>query len=207
MPFGSYKTLGEAIKALQVKEVREDFVQPRPFTVTDFFRDRLARTLQECPIENSEWAVCETLIYPTLREVHLHYSEQLVIWSHEPLYRGPELLGIPDYMIAKRSPLSVKVMEPPLAMIMEAKRNDFDAGWGQCLAAMAAAQVLNGLPKRVIYGGVSDGFVWRFGKLSGETFYHHPLDFTLTRLDELFGALNHLFELCRQQVLLPVEAA
>jgi hypothetical protein len=95
----------------------------------------------------------------------------------------------------------------PLAMIMEAKRNDFDLGWGQCLAAMHAGQTLNGDPQRILYGGVSDGRVWRFGKLQGQTFTQDVQDYTLSRLDELFAALNHVLKLCTEQVLSPAAAA
>ena len=72
---------------------------------------------------------------------------------------------------------------------------------------MHAAQTLKGDPQRVVYGGVSDGFIWRFGKLQGQTFTRDTQDYTLSRLDELFAALNHVLQLCKQQVLSPAAAA
>jgi hypothetical protein len=208
MPFGDFKTLGDAIRHLHVTEVREDFVQLHPVPVSDFLRVWLEESQTQYPLSASEWAVCESLIFPVLREVHSPYCKELVLWSHTGLYRGEELLGFPDYMIAKRSPLSVEVMELPYVLIMEAKRNDFDWGWAQCLAAMCAAQGLNGgPPERVIYGVVSDGFMWRFGKLQGRTFCREQMAYSLGRLDELCAALNYVLEMCRQQALIPVEAA
>jgi hypothetical protein len=207
MAFADYETLGEAIRQLQVTEVHEDFLEPQSYAVSDYFRLSLERTLLECPVTCSEAAVCENLIYPVLREVHRAYAKDLVIWSHASLYQGKQLLAVPDYIIAKRSPLSIEVMGAPYAMIMEAKRNDFDLGWGQCLAAMQATRTLNGSPERVVYGVVSDGFFWRFGKLEGHSFSRHSQPYDLSRLDELFAVLNHLFALCRQQVLIPAEAA
>jgi hypothetical protein len=167
----------------------------------------LKTRLATWPVTCSEWAVGENLIYPVLEEVALTYAEVLTLWSHVSLYRGGKLLGTPDYTIAKRSPLAPEVMDTPYAMIIEAKRNDFDWGWGQCLAAMHAAQTLNGDAQRVVYGGVSDGFVWRFGKLQGQAFTRHPQPYDVSRLDELFAALNHVLELCKQQVLTPAAAA
>ncbi len=175
MPFGDYKTLGEAIRVLQVTEIREPFVEPVPLAVNDYFRNRLQDRLASHSVSCSEWAVCENLLFPILDEVAQNYADHLTIWSHVSLY-GDTLLGTPDYIIARRSPLSIEVMDTPLAMIMEAKRNDFDMGWGQCLAAMHAAQTLNGDPQRVLYGGVSDGFIWRFGKLKGQTFTRNTQD-------------------------------
>src|SRR5262249_32773960 len=140
MPFGDYKTLGAAIRALQVTEIREEFVQLLPLTVSDYFRSKLQTRLNDRPVSCSEWAVCENFIYPVLDEVAQNYSEYITIWSHVSLYQGDRILGTPDYIIAKRSPLSIEVMDMPLAMIMEAKQNDFDMGWGQCPAAIHAAQ-------------------------------------------------------------------
>jgi hypothetical protein len=197
MPFGSFKNLAEAIRTLQVTEVREAFVVPLPLPVPDYFRADLETTQELFDVDCSEWAVCENLLYPVFRQVAKGYADVLGVWSHVSLYNGEELVGVPDYIIGKRSPLSKRVMEIPFALIMEAKRNDFDLGWAQCLAAMCVVQTLNGDPQRVIYGGVSDGFIWRFGKLQGRTFAHHPQSYALTRLDELFGALNHVLSLCK----------
>jgi hypothetical protein len=207
MAFGDYKTLGEAIRALQVTEIAEEFVEPVSIPVNDYFRSKLDGRLSSHSVICSEWAVCENLLFPVLDEVAQHYAQFLAIWSHVPLFHGGRMLGTPDYLIAKRSPLSLEVMDTLLAMIMEAKRNDFDLGWGQCLAAMHAAQTLNGETQRVIYGGASDGFVWRFGKLQGQTFTRDRQVFTLCRLDELLAALNHVLQLCKEQVLTPAAAA
>lgn len=207
MAFGDYKTLGEAMSAFQVTATVAEFVNPRPFSISDYFRAALQARLKKIPVSCSEWAVCENLLYPVLWEVAKEYADELVIWSHITLYQGSDLLGVPDYLIAKRSPLGTEVLGPPIAMIMEAKRNDFDWGWGQCLAAMCAAQTLNGDSERIIYGGVSDGFVWRFGKLQGKTLSRHPQPYDISRLDELLGALNHVLDLCKQQVLSPAHAA
>lgn len=207
MPFGTYKTLGEALQALQITETQTAFLEPKPIAVSDYFRSELQLTMSNFDVNCSEAAICETLLFPILREAIKPYTSVLGMWSHIPLYRDGQLLGVPDYIIAKRSPLSLRVMETPFAMIMEAKKNDFDAGWGQCLAAMHAIQSLNGEPQRVVYGVVSDGFIWRFGELRERTFAHHPTFYQLYHIDELLAALNRLFELCRQQVLSPASAA
>lgn len=207
MAFGAYQTVGEAIRALEVTATTEPFVEPLSLHPDEHFRRMMSDTLGNVPVSCSESAVCEHLICPVLREVVRNYEQSLTLWSHVPLYQGDRLLGTPDYIIAKRSPLSFEVMDIPLAMIMEAKRNDFDMGWGQCLAAMYAAQTRNGETQRVVYGGVSDGFIWRFGKLQEQTFTRDTQDYTLSRLEELFAALNHVLQLCKQQVLSPAAAA
>jgi hypothetical protein len=207
MPFGNYRSLADALVALQVTEIEEAFLEPKPVPVSDTFRSELDFLLRHFDATGSEAAICESLLFPVLWESLKPFVDVLSLWSHTSLYRGAQLLGAPDYFIAKRSPLSLRVPEPPYALIMEAKKNDFDAGWSQCLAAMHAVQSLNGEPQRVIYGSVSDGLIWRFGKLHNRTLAHHPRAFQIPDLDELFAAWHHVMELCKQQVLSPAAAA
>ena len=207
MPFNDYRTLGEALAALQVAEHAEAFVRPQAVAVNDYFRSELDLSLREFDVTCSEAAICENLLYPVLREAIKPFTDVLGVWSHVPLYHGTQFLGVPDYIIAKRSPLSRRVMGCPLAMIVEAKKNDFDAGWGQCLAAMCAGQALNGESLRVIYGIASDGMRWEFAKLKGRSYTRDPVLYQLGNLYELLGAMHHVLELCKQQVLSPAEAA
>ena len=79
-------------------------------------------------------------------------------------------------------------------MIVEAKKNDFEQGWGQCLAELVAAQKLNADPERIVYGIVTDGELWKFGRLAGSVFTLEPMGYTLTDLPELFGALVYILE-------------
>jgi hypothetical protein len=207
MPFGNYRSLADALVALQVSEVEESFIDASPVSVSDTFRSGMDFLLRHFDTTGSEAAICESLLFPVLWESLKPFVDVLSLWSHVSLYRGEQLLGVPDYFIAKRSPISLRVALPPYALIMEAKKNDFDVGWSQCLAAMHAVQSLNGEPHRVVYGSVSDGLIWRFGKLQNQTFAHHPRAFQIYDLDELFAAWHHVMELCKQQVLTPAAAA
>jgi len=207
MAFGNYTELGEVLKELQVSEHGEEFIELAPVAIEDHFRSRIQFRLNNCPVRSSEASVCETLIYPVLEEILLPYAQEMVIWSHLSVSEQGRLLGVPDYILAKRSPLSPLVRETPYAACVEAKRNDFEVGWAQCLAAMHALQRLNAPPERTLYGIVSDGFVWRFGRLRGQSFVRHPGDFSLYRLDELFAGLNYVFRACKQEIAAPATAA
>jgi hypothetical protein len=83
---------------------------------------------------------------------------------------------------------------PPYIVIVEAKQEKFDEGWGQCLAAMVAAQRLNQPGKFVIYGAVATGLWWQFGRLNRSIFTQDPRPFGLNELDELCGAIRFMFE-------------
>ena len=89
-------------------------------------------------------------------------------------------------------------MDQPYVLFIEAKSDDFDAAWPQCLAAMLAAQQQNQRPEQAIFGGVSSGEFWYFGKLDGKTLLQDPRSFTLTHLDELFAALNFVFQQAKE---------
>lgn len=201
MAFGAFETLGDVLRAYQVQLRQERFVQPRARTVDERFRERLEFLLANVPVSASEQSICEFLITPVLQEVWLPYSDALTLWSHISFTADKALTGFPDYFFAKRSPLGPVVRDRPYMLFVEAKKDDFDAGWGQCLAAMLAAQKLNEEPEGVIHGGVSNGRVWYLGKLQGKVLTQDPRGFTLDDLEGLFAALNYVFAEAKAMVL------
>ena len=109
------------------------------------------------------------------------------------------LVGTPDYFIAKRSELGKTVLGKPLLLMVEAQKNNFDEGWAQCLAEMIAAQKLN-TQDLTIYGLVTDGQVWQFGKLAQDVYTYNEQFFTLNNLAELLGALDYVQEKMAEQI-------
>jgi hypothetical protein len=200
MAFGGFKSLGEVALTYQIKLQPEDFVQPIAITVDPVFRERLEFDRINAPVTVSEQAISEFLISPVLKEIWRKYSDALMIWSHAQFGQTAPLKGYPDYFFSRRSPLG-RVMDQPYVLFVEAKGDDFDAAWAQCLAAMLAAQQINKKPEQVIFGSVSSGEFWFFGKLEATTFFHDLRSFSLTHLDELFAALNYIFLQAKQQAL------
>jgi hypothetical protein len=62
------------------------------------------------------------------------------------------------------------VLDQPYFLLVEAKQDDFEAAWAQCLAEMIAAQRLNSDPTMTVFGVTSNGSVWQFGQLQATTF-------------------------------------
>ena len=54
--------------------------------------------------------------------------------------------------------------------MVEAKKDNFEEGWGQCLAELVAAQKLNNNQHNLVYGVVSNGKMWEFGNLQDNLF-------------------------------------
>lgn len=137
---------------------------------------------------------------PFLKEVYKKYASHFVLWSHRSLTYDADLSGAPDYMLATPSALGRIVFGRPVVLLIEAKRNDFVEGWGQCAAAMVVAQKLNSDPAFALYGIVTDGEVWRFGKLVVDTFVDHPTFYTINNVGELLGALNGILATVQRQI-------
>ncbi len=201
MAFGNFKSLQEVALAYEVSVQVASFVQPIPLSVDERVREELEFAQQHLNLLMSEAALCENLIAPVLRAVWKPYRDTLLLWSHVPLGNEEPLAGTPDYYLSRRSPLGF-VADQPYVLIIEAKKDDFEAGWGQCLAAMLAAQRMNGSPCRIIHGCVSTGRVWQFGKLEGKKFTQEPGMFILSDLPALFAAWNYIFIQAREQALL-----
>jgi len=200
MSFSSYKTIGEVLKEFQITYKEENFVVETPFNIPDYFREDLTFVMREGVVDNSEFAICENLVLPILKEVWKSYYSNFVLWSHQSLTYDQTLCGFPEYILAKRSPLGKLVFEKPYFLLVEAKQDKFDEGWAQCLAEMVAAQRLNEQLQIVIFGIVSNGDRWQFGKLEANIFTRNKTFYTIQELDKLFAAVNYVFQQCEVQL-------
>jgi hypothetical protein len=103
MPFSNYKNIGTVLKEFQVKYTESDFVNGVDFSISDYFRDDLEMVMREGVVNNSEFAICENLIYPILKEVWKQYYPGFILWSHQSLVLDEQLSGFPEYILARRS--------------------------------------------------------------------------------------------------------
>jgi hypothetical protein len=200
MPFSNYKSLGETVKEFQVTYTEANFIAGIEFKILDSFREDLDFMMREGVVDNSEYAICENLIYPLLKEVWKQYHTKFIWWSHQFLNCDANLTGFPEYILAKRSPLGKIVFDKPYFLLVEAKQDNFDAAWGQCLAEMIAAQRLNENAEIVVFGITSNGNLWQFGKLENNFFTLNSKFYTIQELDKLFAALNYVFQQCEAQL-------
>jgi hypothetical protein len=196
MAFSNYKTVDSVLKEFQVTYNETDFIIEINFQIPDYFREDLSFIRQQGAPECSEYAICENLIYPLLKEVWKKYYTKFVLWSHRSLNYDQKLSGFPEYILAKRSVLGKIVFDQPYLMLVEAKQDDFEAAWAQCLAEMIAAQKLNDDHDQEIFGIASNGKLWEFGKLKNNLFTKHQKSYLIDDLDKLAGAVNYIFYQC-----------
>ena len=211
MAFSDFKTVAEVQEKFSIRSSEEDFVgSAEPLTPSAQFLQELEFNRQHLNTVGSEMARCETLIFPVLREVYKPYAEDYMLWIGESLAYDAILSGTPDYFIATKSELGGRILGTPLIIVVEAKKNDFEVGWGQCLAELIAAQKINAqnikeqaaLP---VYGIVTDGMMWQFGKLVGDVFTENLTPFSLGDMPRLFGAIDAVFKACQNGNTTPPE--
>ncbi|MBC7797738.1 MAG: hypothetical protein H7Z37_12770 [Pyrinomonadaceae bacterium] len=193
MAFSDYKYIGQTQAEYNIKFDKANFMVAQDFPPSDFFLSEFEFTIKNFQFR-SEPSRTETLIFPILREVYKSYNENLTLWSHESIAYTEKLLGAPDYLIATKSPLGITVMAKPLLAVVEAKKNDFEYGWGQCLAEMYAVQQINENADLTVYGIVTDGEIWQFGELTKDVFTQNIASFSIGDLPKLFGALHFVFQ-------------
>jgi hypothetical protein len=201
MPFSSYKSISPLAKEFQIKYIRDNFIIEIDFPISETFRQELDLIFNEGVFDNSEIAICENIIYPVLKEVWKAYRSKFLLWSHQTLIYDEKLSGVPDYILAKRSPLGTVVFDKPYFVLVEAKKeSDFTEGWGQCLAEMLAVQRINNEPENTVFGIVSNGAVWQFGKLNLDIFTQNKTFYTIQDIERLFAAVNYVFQQCELQL-------
>ena len=205
MAFSDFKTISEVQERFRITYSENDFVEVEPsIPSAEFLRD-FEFTREHINVFASEASRCETIIFPVLKESYKAYADRYALWIKKSIAYDDTLNGTPDYFISTKSELGKTVVGSPLILLVEAKKNDFEHGWGQCLAELVAAQKINDDVNFPVYGIVTDGTLWQFGQLIGNTFTQNRTDFALTNLPILFGAVNSVFKATSNQE--PVGAA
>jgi hypothetical protein len=202
MAFANYARVDDVIRTHKIRwqsgpVVTPDLAAP-PFSVT--FRNELDINLSYLPVR-SGLGTSEVILFPILREVWKEYREVLSLFPHKALEYDTDLTGDPDYFVCPRSEFGPFYPTPPYLLIVEAKLDDFAKAWGQCLAAMLAAQKLNGTPEQSVYGIATNGKAWEFAVLKHTEFTQQQEPFALADLDNLARALHAVFRACRGMAL------
>ncbi len=65
---------------------------------------------------------------------------------------------------------------------------------------MVAIQKINDSVEQSVFGIVSNGQVWQFGKLTDSLFTKEIDIYTISDLHKLFAALNFVFKQCEMQL-------
>lgn len=178
--------------ALKVHETIH-FLPDLPPTEPDLLlKETLADSIPLALAQGNKKARSEWIINPILTAVRRLSGAQVSVFSGREFNVDPEreLVGYVDSLIA-RSP-RLLVLESPVVMLVEAKPENLNAGLGQCAVEMIAAQIFNQQPEQTVYGGVTNGELWKFLKLRQTDLTIDLEAYSLEPIERLLGILTHL---------------
>ena len=132
MAFSDFKTIPEVLERFRITYTVKDFVhiEEIPGVPSEQFLQEFEFCIQNIDVFASEAARCEAIIFPILKEIYKPYAGDYALWIQKAINYDETLNGTPDYLISTRSELGIPVVGTPLIILVEAKKNDFDQGWG-----------------------------------------------------------------------------
>ena len=144
------------------------FITPPDAAPPPWLSSQFARGMELALV--SEKARSEFIVAPILLAVLELSGGRVSILSGQRLDVDPlrQLAEECDFLLSLSDPLPP--LRAPLLAVLEAKKNDIEAGLGQCAAQMVAAQLFNeraGRSGRPVYGCVTTGEDWQFMRLDG----------------------------------------
>ena len=202
MAFKKFKLIDDVIDKYQLSFKKEHFlVDMPPVPLSEALKSDLDYVMNNMPYKVSEAAIRENILYPILKEVFKKYDDTLMLWANKSISFDKELGGMPDYIVAKQSERGKIIFGKPLLAVVEAKKDDFEGGWAQCLLEMYTIQKINGKPDMPVFGIVTNGDNWEFGKLENDLFTENGLIYSIYQIETLLAALTTFFEMCKQNAL------
>lgn len=154
--------------SLTIHEVDNLFESVLPFEASEFLTRSIKENLPLATANNTEKARSELLITPILLEIRRRYELGFFSGVEFTVDATRGLNGFCDYLLTASK--EFYEIRQPVFTLVEAKNEDIEAGLGQCIAEMVAAQILNertGVSAVPIYGCVTIGTEWKFLRLSG----------------------------------------
>jgi hypothetical protein len=144
---------------------------------------------------NTEKARSELLISPILVELRNQMNKEISLFSGVDFTVDPSLglNGVVDFLISL-SPEQL-VIESPITVLVEAKKENLNAAIPQCIAEMIAAQKFNEIQENVIpiiNGVVTTGSAWKFLRLEETTVTLDLSEYYIPPVDKVLGILNYL---------------
>ncbi len=190
MSYGNFNTYEEVALKFRIRLIEQAFLKEKNILIDKGLFDFINGNVRTRRNYVSENAICESIISPILNIV----AEQngLPVWSHIRFDVSEEegLVGIPDFIIAPASEIGT-TFNTPIICIAEAKKENFNEGWAQVLTAMIAAQKFNGHAEQDVFGIVTTGNFWQFGKLCGNALTMEVVSYSAAEnLQKLLNVLN-----------------
>ncbi len=173
------------------------FTDLPPFTPRDWLVNLLHESAPLAAGLGTEKVRSELIIAPLLFEIRELLDRQIGLFSGTDFTIDIDagLNGVCDFLLTRST--NELIIEAPAIIIIEAKKGELNAGWGQCAAEMIAAQKFNaahGQEVSTIYGSVTTGTQWQFLKLTGKDLTVDVTEYSLDPLDRILGILKWMVD-------------
>ncbi len=197
MPYSSF-TLAQVQRQFDLHVIKGTFFTDLPVLAP---RDWLINLLHEsAPLAvglGTEKVRSELIIAPLLFEIRELLDRQIGFFSGADFTIDVDagLNGVCDFLLTRST--NELIIEAPAIVIIEAKKGELNAGWGQCAAEMIAAQKFNsanGQEVLTIYGSVTTGTQWQFLKLTGKELTIDVTEYSLNPLDRILGIFKWMVD-------------
>lgn len=193
MPYSSFSlTQVQSQFGLKV-EKGAFFTQVPPLIPRQRVLDAISESAPFAATQGSEKVLSELIIAPLLFELRFLLDCQIGLFSGMDfsIDAALGLNGICDFLLTRST--NELLIEAPAIVLIEAKKADLIAGWGQCAAEMIAAQkfnLANGQEIPTIYGSVTTGSQWQFLKLTGKDLTIDVTQYSLNPIERILGILK-----------------
>ncbi len=192
-------TLEEARKTFNLKteEAAGIFADIEPVPPSTLLTSVLERNVPLALAIATEKARSELIVIDVLVELREHFERRISFFSGIDFNVNAEdgLTGVCDFLVSL-SPSQFS-LRAPVILLVEAKKDDFLVGLGQCVAEMIAAQRFNaeeGNNIACIYGTITSGINWLFLKLEGKKLYIDMNAYHISQCDMILGILASMVE-------------
>ncbi len=201
MAFTDFSTFSKFHEVFpNIKIVKKNFIpaELKIFQYSDSLNHEIETSLKS--FRCNEQFISLFIIAPILKAVWMNHFEKLNLWSDEFIKADEQLVGRPDFLISMLNEEQYQFLTPPLFVAIEAKKGEIDEAWGQCAAEMLACQKINNKSEITIFGAVTTGKVWEFGKLYQNMLTIHTIPYSVGELQKLLNILNYFFEEVEKQL-------
>jgi hypothetical protein len=192
MPYSNFDTLEQVVRefSLTFRERQRIFDDVEEIQPSQLLMEILEFNIPLAVAIASEKARSELIVAPILLEVKRRHPDTVSLFSGRELNVDPNrgLSGYVDFLISK-SPIQVFVDTPVIAVV-EAKRDNLQSGYGQCVATMVAAQLKNQQEGKAIekmLSVVTTGSLWQFFVLSNSELILDLVEYSVSEISRILG--------------------
>ena len=187
-------TLDKVVETFELDIVDSEdlFGKVKPILLGDHLNTALERKVQLAEAINTEKARSELIVAEVLVELREQFDRRISLFSgiDFSVDAGDGLVGVCDFLVSL-SPVQY-LLQAPIIALVEAKRDDFLSGLGQCTAEMLAAQRFNakkGNDIPTVYGVSTTGLTWKFLKLTEKRLNIDVASYAIRECDKILGIL------------------